>query len=74
MCKIVYDYSLLRGLIKRKFVTNKALCDKMGMDESSLSNKLNNKTYFTQEQIQNASTLLEISNEDIIKYFFSLEC
>lgn len=74
MERLSYDYSLLRGRIKKKFGTDKEFSQALGIDPTSLSNKLNNKSYFSQEEIEKSCTLLEIDKNEINGYFFCLEC
>ena len=74
MDKFIYDYSLLRGRIKKKFITNKAFSSALGIDPTSLSGKLNNKSYFTQDEIARACDLLSIDKSEVSEYFFCFEC
>ena len=65
------SYSKLRGRIVEFFGTNAAFADAMGIDRSSLSFKLNNKTPWKREEIEQACILLEIPIEEVHLYFFS---
>lgn len=65
------SYSKLRGRIVECFGTNKAFADAMGMDCSSLSFKLNNKTPWKREEIERACELLDIPIEEVHLYFFA---
>lgn len=64
------SYSKLKGKIKEYFGTNKAFAMAMGMDLSSLSAKLNNKSPWKREEIEKACALLHIPIEDVYLYFF----
>ena len=72
MEKINYDYSKLRGRIVEKKGNIKRFSNDLGISETSLSNKLNNKTSFTQDEILESICILEIDNNNIKDYFFSL--
>ena len=72
MEKINYDYSKLRGRIVEKKGNIKKFSSDLGISETSLSNKLNNKTSFTQDEILESICILEIDNNNIKDYFFSL--
>lgn len=72
MEKINYDYSKLRGRIVEKKGNIKRFSNDLGISETSLSNKLNNKTSFTQDEILESICILEIDNSNIKDYFFSL--
>jgi hypothetical protein len=65
------NYSKLRGRIVEFFGTNASFADAMGIDRSSLSFKLNNKTPWKREEIEKACVLLEIPIEEVHLYFFS---
>lgn len=64
------SYSKLKGKIKEYFGTNKAFAKAMNMDLSSLSAKLNNKSPWKREEIEDACKLLYIPIEDVYLYFF----
>lgn len=65
------SYSKLKGKIKECFNTNKAFAIAMGMDLSSLSAKINNKSPWKREEIEKACGLLGIPIEDVYLYFFT---
>lgn len=66
------NYDKLKGRIKEKLGTQGKLAEKLDTDEATISNKLNNKTYFTQKDIIKICHLLDISFSEIPKYFFIL--
>lgn len=68
------NYAKLRGLIREKFRTQKALAKAMGMNESTLSAKLNNVTQWTRPEIEKACELLDIPLADAHIYFFCAVC
>lgn len=70
---MAYDYSKLRGKIVEKYDTQSRFSGAMGMSERSLSLKLNGKRPFKQQEISTACKLLDICEDDIPIYFFTLE-
>lgn len=70
MEKVIYDYSKLRGRIKQVYKTETIFAEKLGISTVSLSSKLNNKTYFEQNQMLKAGTLLNIPKSELHDYFF----
>lgn len=71
MKKIEFDYSKLKGKIKEEMGTQTSLARKLEIDETTMSNKLNNNTYFTQVEIAKICTILHINFLNIPKYFFN---
>ena len=66
-----YDYSELLGDIKRTFGAQAAFAKAMGMSESTLSLKLNNKAEWSQEEMLLATTLLNTGISKVRPYFFT---
>ena len=64
------NYDKLKGKIKEVLGTQGKLAEKMELDETTISNKLNNNTYFTQKEIIKISSILNIKFEEIPIYFF----
>lgn len=64
------EYMLLRGRIRACFGTQASFAQGMGMSECSLSHKLNGRSEWTAGEIRKACQLLEISCDDIRRYFF----
>lgn len=71
MKKIEFDYNKLKGKIKEEIGTQTKLAKGLKIDETTMSNKLNNNTYFTQVEVINMCTILNINYSDIPKYFFN---
>ncbi|ERK67031.1 toxin-antitoxin system, antitoxin component, Xre family [Leptotrichia sp. oral taxon 215 str. W9775] len=65
------DYSLLRGRIKEKLKNEYVLAEKLNCSKATLSKKLNDEVDFTQTEIENVCTILEIERIDISSYFFT---
>ena len=66
-----YNYSKLIGRIKEVFGTQAAFAEAMGMGESTLSLKLNNKAEWTQEEMSKAMDFLHIDHSEVKAYFFT---
>lgn len=66
----IINYDKLKGKIKEVLGTQGKLAENMGLDENTISNKLNNNTYFTQKEIIKISSILKIKFEEIPMYFF----
>lgn len=69
--KIIYDYSKLRGLIVEKFKNLENFADAIPMGRTTLNNKLQCYTYFTQIEIERICDILEIARENRNIYFFT---
>lgn len=69
-----WNYSKLRGRIKEKFGTQDAFSDAIGIGRVALSQRLNNKLEFTQDEMFASCDALGISRLDIPEYFFCSEC
>lgn len=68
-----YDYSKLRGRIKEKYGTQEIFSRDMGLSSAALSQRLNNMTKFSQDEIVLACDILAIPDGEIMQYFFSHE-
>ena len=66
-----YNYSKLLGRMREYHYTYATLANAIGINESTLSSKLNNKTYFKQVEIDKICVLLGISNAEIGAYFYA---
>ena len=67
----IYDYSKLKGRIKEYFATQSGFAQKLRISDTSLSNKLNNKTVFDQDEIQESIETFNLSPIETIEYFFT---
>lgn len=67
------NYDKLKGKIKEVLGTQGKLAENMGVDETTISNKLNSNTYFTQKEIIKISSILNIKFEEIPVYFFEIK-
>ena len=68
-----YDYSALLGVIKSKKLRQEDLAAKIRVSPSTLSQKLNNQSEFTQGEMKRICKVLGIPLRDLSKYFFCVE-
>ena len=69
--KRIHDYSILKGKIVEKIGSRRELAEKLGINETTLSNKLNNKTDFSREEMKKICKILDEPLIKIIEYFFT---
>lgn len=67
-----YDYRKLRGKIKEVCGTQDDFAEKIGVGRVTLSQRLNNQSEFSQDEIYKACGILGIGNEEIPVYFFTI--
>lgn len=72
MKKTVINYIFLKDKIKKHFGTNAEFAKAIGISNQELSNKLNNKTSFTQEQMITAMNLLSLDENGVYACFFNI--
>ena len=65
----IYDYSILKGKIVEKIGSRRELADKLGINETTLSNKLNNKTDFSREEMKKICKILDEPLYKIVEFF-----
>lgn len=65
------SYAKLRGKIREIFGTNERFAEAMGLNLSSVSAKLNNKSPWKREEIEKACEVLGIPIEEVFLYFFT---
>lgn len=68
-----FNYSKLKGRIIEKFGKQENFAKAFGVSTATISNKLNNKTYWDNPEIAKVIELLEISPDEINDYFFNYE-
>lgn len=66
-----YNYNALRGRIREICGTQETFARCIRISPTSLSQKLNNATRFTQTEINRACQVLNIDDVDIKRYFFT---
>lgn len=67
------NYDKLKGKIKEVLGTQSKLAEEMQVDETTISNKLNNNTFFNQKEILKICDILSINLDSICEYFFTLK-
>ena len=67
---MTFDYSKLRGRVVEKFETLTNFANAMNLSEKSISSKINNKTYWKNNEISKACELLDIPDKEVNQYFF----
>lgn len=71
---INFNYSYLRGFIRENFKTLEKYAEFLGISTTTLYERLNNKSPFTQDEIYktaNYSNKKKLSNEEIDLLFFT---
>lgn len=63
-------FGRLKEKIKEVYRTQKAFADAIGINVATLNAKLNSKAKWDLEEIEKACDLLDISNDDMMSYFF----
>lgn len=70
MENIEINHDKLKGKIKEVLGTQGKLAESIGLDDTTISNKINSNTYFTQKEIIKICTILNIKHNEIPEYFF----
>lgn len=73
MEKVKFDYSRLKGKITEVCGTQKAFAVLLGINESTLTGKLQGYTYFTQDEVFKSIEILGIEPAQVTAYFFTTE-
>lgn len=71
--KVVFDYSKLKGRIKEVYDTQENFIKALGIGRSTLSQRLNNQSQFSQKEILKTCELLSIDKSKINDYFFTIK-
>lgn len=64
------NHDKLKGKIKEVLGTQSRLAEELELDDTTISNKLNSNTYFTQKEVLRICAILNIANKEIPEYFF----
>lgn len=70
---MAFDYRKLKGRIIEKFGSQAKFASAIGWSERTLSHKMNGKVPWRQTDICAAINLLELSQNDIQEYFFTMK-
>lgn len=68
---MAFDYRMLRGKIREVCETQDAFSKAMGLSNTSISLKLNNRVEWTQQEINRAADILKIPEDKVYNYFFT---
>lgn len=68
---VTYNYDLLLKKMKEKRYSQESLAPAVNMSRTSLNQKLNSKSNFTQSEILRMAKVLEIENSKVGEYFFT---
>ena len=67
----MFNYSKLLGRMRELGFTQEKLAKAIGINESTLNAKINNKGYFNNNQIEKICEVLDISTVEIGAYFYT---
>ena len=67
----IYSYNKLRGRIVEKYGSQNNFAVKLGITKQALSNKMQCKAGFSQEDIERWAKLLDIDRNQFSDYFFA---
>lgn len=70
---LAYNYRKLRGRIKEICGTQDKFAERIGVGRVTLSQRLNNQSEFSQDEIYKSCEVLSIKKEEIPAYFFCTE-
>lgn len=68
-----FDYSKLKGKIKECYDTQENFTKALGLSRTSLNQRLNNRLEFSQREILKTCKLLNINEDKIKEYFFTIK-
>lgn len=71
MSKTVFNYIFLKDKIARKYGSQSNFAKALNISYQEMSNKINNKSSFSQEQIYTAVQLLNLSESEVVACFFN---
>lgn len=69
---MAFNYQKLRGRMVEKYGSQTEFAKAFGVSENTMSQKMNNKTRFTSDDIIKITDMLEIDQNDVGEYFFTL--
>jgi transcriptional regulator with XRE-family HTH domain len=67
----MFNYSKLLGKIKESGYNQEKLAAELNKDVSTINAKLNNRSFFSQKEIDDVCRILNIPNDEIVDYFFA---
>ena len=66
-----FNYAKLKGRIKEKYGNQEVFAKAIGLTPTTFSFKINGKAKWKQDEIVKEAKLLEISQDEIVEYFFN---
>ena len=66
-----FDYSELLGKMKKEKITQEELAKRLSINPSTLNQKINNRSEFTQKEMREILKILGEPLENVSIYFFS---
>lgn len=66
-----FDYSELLGKMKKEKITQEELAKRLSINPSTLNQKINNRSEFTQKEMREILKILGEPLENVAIYFFS---
>lgn len=69
-CKKYEELNALKGLITEKKYTYRKLSQKANISLNAFNSKINGYTVFNTDELSRIVAILEITPNDILKYFF----
>lgn len=66
-----YDYSELLGKLRSKKMTQEELARQIHLNPSTLNQKLNNKSEFSQSEMKAILNIIDVPIDKIAVYFFA---
>ena len=67
------DSQKLKAAIVEQGLTQEKLADALGIARATFNNKLNGKTYFTEDELMKMKSELKLSNDRFLLIFFDNE-
>ncbi len=68
------DSQKLKAAIVENGYTQEKLADALGIARATFNNKINGKTYFTEDELMKMKSALNLSNERFLLIFFEEKC
>lgn len=70
---VVYNYNLLRGMVRSRGMTLCQYAKAIGISNTSLHERLRSRVPFSQPEIERSVKVLSLDNADIVPLFFNSE-
>ena len=67
----MFDTNRLKGRIVERFGTLNSFAEAAGVNPGTLTSRLKGRSYWDQKEIMKIASLLEISDGELVGYFFT---